>query len=626
MKKYVLKIGTGITVAMITLLIFVPMMVLAQEPQFTAAAKSVVTVGERFQLQYRFTAEGKNFKGPNITDFDVLNGPSQSTSSSVQIINGQVSREVSYTFSYILVASRQGNFTIPPVTISFNGKQYTSNAVSVQVQAGGQTAPGGQGSSSQQGGQQQASNEEVDVFLRAEVNNSSPFIGEQVIISYKLYFNNQIAGHDGFQKISSFPGFWVKNLFPNQREIPTTTENFRGKQYNVAEVRRFAIFPQRAGAIEIQPQESEITVRLRSDSKRKTSDPFFDSFFNDPFFSSRYSDINKKLSSNSLTINVKPHPTKDLPENFSGAVGKFTLQSQIDKTEVKANEPISIKLTVTGSGNIELFDLPRIEFPRDFEVFDPETKSDIKVATSGVSGTRVFEYLVIPRNPGNFKIRPIEFSSFDPATGNYSVQRTPEFNINVERGDGTSSVVTYSGTVRQEGIQIIGSDIRHIKLPPYQLRPLGVYFFRSTGYYLALIIPFLLFVVILIIWRKEMKKRRNVELMKNLKATKIARKRLKLAYDFQKQGKENEFYIEISRASWGYLSDKLSIPVSELSMDNVRTRLAAKGLGEETINQFIETLNQTEFARFAPGAKEENMERIYTGALEIITKIEKELK
>mgnify|MGYP000880651341 CR=1 FL=1 len=626
MKRFFFKIGFLIPTAIIAWLAIMPVTSAAQEPQFTASAKSVVVVGERFQLQYRFTAEGQGFRGPNIADFDVLNGPSTSTSSSVQIINGQVSREVSYTFSYILSARREGSFTIPPATISFNGKQYTSNPVTVQVQAGGQAAPGGQGSSSQQGSQQKTSGEEVDVFLRAEVNNSSPYIGEQVIISYKLYFNNQIAGHDGFQKISSFPGFWVKNLFPNQREIPTTTENFRGKQYNVAEVRRFAIFPQRAGAIEIQPQESEITVRLRTESKRKTSDPFFDSFFNDPFFSSRYSDISKKLSSNSLTINVKPHPTKDRPENFSGAVGKFTLQSQIDKTEVKANEPISIKLTVTGSGNIELFDLPRIEFPRDFEVFDPETKSDIKVTTSGVSGNRVFEYLVIPRNPGNFKIHPIEFSSFDPTTGDYSVQKTLEYNITVGRGDGTSSVVTYSGTVRQEGIQIIGSDIRHIKLPPYQLRPIGLYFFRSNGYYLALIVPFLLFVAVLIIWRKEMKKRRNVELMKNLKATKIARKRLKLASNFKNQGKENEFYIEISRASWGYLSDKLSIPVSELSMDNVRVRLSAKGLQEETISQFIETLNQTEFARFAPGAKEENMERIYNGALEIITKFEKELK
>jgi hypothetical protein len=602
------------------MLFFLPVFLPAQQIEFTGAAKSAVAVGERFQLQYKINAEGTGFKGPNIADFNVLSGPAASTSSSVQIIGGQVTREVAYSFTYILAAARQGTFTIPPATINYGGRQYTSNAVTIQVTGGGQAAPSGQGQ------QQQGDEEAVDVFLRATVSNSSPYLGEQIIISYKLYFNNQIAGHDGFQKISSFPGFWVKNLFPNQREIPTTTETIKGKQYNVAEIRRFALFPQRTGTIEIQPGETEISVRVRSDARRKTSDPFFDSFFNDPFFSSRHRDVSKLLSSNSLTIDVKPLPTKDKPADFSGAVGKFSLRSQIDKTEVKANEPVSIKLTVTGNGNIELFDLPRFVFPPDFEVFDPEIQSDIKITPSGVSGTRVFEYLVIPRNPGKFKIRPIEFSYFDISQNSYILERTPEYDITVERGDDASSVVTYSGTVRQEGIQIIGSDIRHIKLPPYNFRLIGTFFFRSQSYYLLLIIPTLLLILILIFWRKQMKKRGNAELMKNLRATKISRKRLKLAHKFMKSGQENDFYIEVSRASWGYLSDKLNIPVAELSMDNIRTRLIAKGTKEETINQFIETLNKTEYARFAPGSKTENMDRIYSGALDIISKLEKELK
>lgn len=615
-----IKAKRGMIWMVAVVLALMPVLLEAQQVEFTGVAKSVVAVGERFQLQYKINAEGTGFKGPNIVDFNVLNGPSASTSSSVQIIGGNVTREVSYTFTYILAAVKEGTFTIPPATISHGGKQYTSNPITVKVQSGGQNASSGQGS------QQQGSTEAVDVFLRAEVSDTSPYLGEQIIISYKLYFNNQIAGHDGFQKISSFPGFWVKNLFPNQREIPTKTETIKGKQYNVAEVRRFALFPQRAGKIEISPAETELTVRLRTDAKRKTSDPFFDSFFNDPFFSSRSQDVTRNLLSNSVTVDVKPLPTKDKPADFSGAVGKFSLRSQIDRTEVKTNEPISIKLTVQGTGNIELFDLPKLLFPPDFEVFDPETTSDIKVTPSGISGTRVFEYLVIPRNPGTFKIRSIEFSYFDLSQNVYVSERTPEYDITVERGDGSSSVVTYSGTVRQEGIQIIGSDIRHIKLPPYNFQPLGTYFFRSQSYYLILLIPVFLVILILIIWRKQMKKRGNAELMKNLRATKVARKRLKLAHKFMKAGKESDFYVEISRSSWGYLSDKLNIPVAELSMDNIRTRLMAKGTNDETINQFIETLNQTEFARFAPGSKTDNMEKIYSGALEIITKLEKELK
>ncbi len=590
----------------------------AQQIEFTASAKSVVAVGERFQLQYKINAEGTGFRGPNIVDFNVLTGPSTSTSSSVQIIGGQVTREVSYTYTYVLAATKEGTFTIPPATISFDGKQFTSNAVTVQVR---------RGATQQQGtGQAQQPEDEIDVFLRAEVSNSTPYLGEQVILTYKLYFNNQISGHDGFQRISSFPGFWVKNLFPNQREIPTTTEVINGKQYNVAEVRKFALFPQRTGKIEIRPGEAEVTVRVRTEGRRRSSDPFFDSFFNDPFFSSRHRDVSRQLSSNSLTIDVKPLPTRDRPADFGSAVGRFTFSSEIDTKEVKTNEPINIKLTVRGSGNIELFDLPRMVFPPDFDVFDPETRSNINVSPTGVSGTRVFEYLVIPRNPGKFTIRPVEFSFFDPARNAYIVERSPEYNIVVERGDDASSVVTYGGMVRQEGIQIIGTDIRHIKLPPYQFRPLGTFFFRSNTYYLLLLIPVLLFAVILIVWRKQMKMRSNTNLMKTRRATKVAKKRLKVAHRFMKEGKESDFYNEISRALWGFLSDKLNIPAASLSMENVRNRMKAGKASEQTINQFIDALSQTEYTRFAPGSKSENMDKIYNSAIEIISKIENELK
>lgn len=589
----------------------------AQQVEFTASAKSVVAVGERFQLQYKINAEGTGFRGPNIVDFNVLTGPNTSTSSSVQIIGGQVTREVSYTYTYVLAATKEGTLTIPPATINFDGRQFTSNAVKVEVRRG----------AAQQGaGQAQQPEDEIDVFIRAEVSNSTPYLGEQVILTYKLYFNNQISGHDGFQRIASFSGFWVKNLIPNQREIPTTTEVINGKQYNVAEVRKFALFPQRTGKIEIRPGEAEVTVRVRTEGQRRSSDPFFDSFFNDPFFSSRHRDVSQQLSSNSLTIDVKPLPTRDRPADFGSAVGRFTFSSEIDRKEVRTNEPINIKLTVKGSGNVELFDVPRMVFPPDFDVFDPETRSNINVSPAGVAGTRIFDYLVIPRNPGTFTIRPVEFSFFDPARNAYIAERTPEYTIVVERGDDASTIVTYGGSIRQEGIQIIGADIRHIKLPPYQFRPLNIFFFRSNTYYLLLLIPVLLFAVVLIVWRKQMKMRGNTSLMKTRRATKVAKKRLKAANRFLKQGKESDFYNEISRALWGFLSDKLNIPAASLSLDNVRNRMVAGKASEETINQFINALTQTEYTRFAPGSKSENMDKIYKSAIEIISKIENELK
>jgi hypothetical protein len=595
-----------------------PALLPAQDVTFTASAKSTVVVGERFQLQYKLNADGTGFRGPNIVDFNVLSGPASSTSSSVQIIGGQVTREVSNTYTYVLSATKEGKFTIPPATINHGGKQYTSNPVTVEVRKGA-AAPSGSGRTQQP-------EDAIDVFLRAEVSNTTPYLGEQITISYKLYFNNQISGHDGFQKISSFPGFWAKNLFPNQREIPTTTDVINGKEYNVAEVRKFALFPQRTGKIEIRPGKSDITVRVRTDARRRSSDPFFDSFFNDPFFRGQHRDVNKQLSSNSLTIDVKPLPTRDRPAEYGGAVGKFSIRAEIDQTEVKVNEPITIKLTVQGNGNIELFDLPKPVFPPDFDVFDPETKSDIRVAPTGVSGSRTFQYLIIPRNPGDFTINPIAFAYFDPARNNYFTEKSPAYNITVQRGEGTSSDVTFGGSVRQEGIQVIGSDIRHIKMPPYQFRPVGTYFFASQTYYLLLIIPVILTILILLIWRKQMEKRSNTRLMKNIRATKVARKRLKVAYNYMKNGNENKFYNETARALWGYLSDKLNISVSELSMENVRNKMIAGKANEETINRFIETLNETEYTRFAPGSKSENMDKIYTSAIETISKIEKELK
>jgi hypothetical protein len=258
-------------------------------------------------------------------------------------------------------------------------------------------------------------------------------------------------------------------------------------------------------------------------------------------------------------------------------------------------------------------------------VYDPEIKNNIKVSSSGVSGTRTFEYLIIPRNPGEFTIKPLEFSYFDIDSKKYVSITTPEYKIKVARGEGNANSVSYSG-VSQEDIQYIGRDIRHIKLPPYKLRPIGNFFFKSYSYIAALLIPVLIFILVLIIWRKSVKRRGNVALVKNRQATKVSRKRLKTASVFMNENKENEFYVEISKALWGYISDKFNIPRSELSMGNVEEKLTRKSVDEQIIKQFIETLDNTEYARFAPGDKLQNMESIYNQALEIITKIERELK
>lgn len=603
-------------IAFLLMMFMVSGNIYADEVQFTATGKSAVRVGEKFQLNYKINAEGQGFRGPNITDFQVLSGPNTSTSSSVQIINGQVKSKVDYVFSYILRANKEGTFTIPAASISVDGKSYTSNSLSIRVVKSSTT--------SNSGSNPQEAATEDELFLRAQISNSTPYQGEQVIIIYKLYTNIPISNIDA-SKISSFPGFWAKDLFQNLKEYPQTRETINGKEFVVAEVRKFALFPQRSGEIIIEPGELECVAQIRSQTNRKSSDPFFDSFFNDPFFNSRYQNIDKKLVSNSLKIDVKPLPTQNKPADYSGAVGNFSFQSDISTLEVTTNEAITLKYVISGTGNIELIDAPKVVFPTDFEVYDPEIKNTVKVNSRGVSGTRTFEYLIIPRNPGDYTIKPIEFSFFDVNTKRYQTITSPEYTIKVNKGEGQTTGVTYTGGSKED-IQYIGKDILHIKIPPYELRQIGTFFFKSLWYYIFLIIPIFVSILILIIWRRTVKRRSDTVGMKTRKATKASRKKLKLANSFMKQGKENDFYVEISKALWGYLSDKLNIPKAELSMDNVKGILQKKSVNPEITNMFIDTLHNTEYARFAPGNKSENMDKIYNEALGVISKIERELK
>jgi hypothetical protein len=617
-------IKTGLLLPLIALLLIASAPLNADEVQFTALTKTTVRVGENFQLQYKINAEGTNFQGPQIVDFQVLNGPSTSTSSSVQIINGQVTRDVSYVFTYVLRGIKEGEFTIQPARILVGGKEFFSNSVKIKVtkDAG---SPGTQGSSGSQGSSgTTVQGTENDLFLRAYISNSTPVQGEQVIITYKIFTTIPISNIDA-SKMSSFSGFWSKDLLANREDFPQTREYINGKEYVVAEVKKYALFPQRSGEITIEPGELKCVAQVKTTAQRRSSDPFFDSFFNDPFFNSRFQNVEKQLLSNSLKLNVQPVPSKNKPDGYGGAVGNFTFSSHIDKTEVKTNEAINLKFTLNGTGNVELIDAPKVVFPTDFEVYDPEISNNVKVSMSGVSGTRTFDYLIIPRNPGTYTIKPVVFSYFDLNKRDYVTITTPEYKITVQRGEGSSANITYSG-VSQEDIKYIGKDIRHIKLPPFQLKPIGSFFFRSGTYYLLLLFPIILFATLVFLWRKQVKQRSNTAMLRTKKATRVSLKRLKVANIYLKEGKETEFYVEISKALWGYISDKFSVPRSELSMDNVKERLLKKSLNEETITDLINTLNNTEFARFAPGNKSENMDKIYQEALTIISKIERELR
>jgi hypothetical protein len=375
----------------------------------------------------------------------------------------------------------------------------------------------------------------------------------------------------------------------------------------------------------INPYELDCIAQYKRQSRSKTGDPFFDDFFNNSFFNESYANVEKSLKSNSVVVNVKPLPTAERPVDFSGAVGTFTFSTEVDKTHVKTNDAINLKCTVSGKGNIQLIDKLNISFPPDFETYDPKITSNVSTSGVGSSGSQTFEYLILPRKAGKFTIKPISFSYFDLVKRRYVTLNSPQYTIDVDKGSGDNSTVTYSGAGKED-IKYIGSDIRHIKNSPLILQKTGTFFFGSVFFYLMLLLPVLLFAGFIVFWKKQEERHSDTLLMKNRKATRIAIKRLKKASIFLKDKQQEAFYIEISQALWGYLSDKFGIPLAELSVDSVHQALVKKNVNEEIIRQFIETLNNTEYARFAPGEKAMIMEKTYQEALEIITRIERELR
>ena len=614
MKKFILSILSVILILTLT--------AVGQNVQFSASAKNVVRTGERFNLIYTLNADGSNFRGPDIEKFNVLTGPHTSQSSSVQIINGKVSRSVENTYTYVLSAGGEdGIFEIPPAKINVDGKIYESNSLKIQIVKSNASQ---QGTNSKPG--TNSSNEydfNNDVFIRAVVNKSRPKQGEQIIITYKLYYRINIS-QPQFTKEPGFKGFWKKDLLRDIQNYVQYKEKYKGQEYHVAELKKFALFPQRSGKIVIEPADVLCQVQVRTKTQQRSRDPFFDNFFNDPFFN-RYKTVEVPIKTNTVTINVSPLPSKNQPAEFSGAVGNFDFKSSIDKTELKANEALNLKFTVSGTGNIELIDKIDVVFPPDFEVYDPKISKKVNTSANGVSGRKTFEYLIIPRTPGEFTINPVKFSYYDLKKNRYVSLTSPEYKINVAKGDGSAANINYSG-VNQADIKYIGTDIRHIKTGAPQLTKIGTFFFGSTVFYLLILAPIVIFILFTIIWKKELQKRSNIALMRNRKATKVAQKRMKQAGVFLKENNKEKFYVEVSQALWGYLSDKFSIPLATLSMETVSETLAGKDVKEETIKQFIDTLNNCEFARFAPGDSTSTMENIYNEAVSIVSKIESELK
>ncbi|HLN52995.1 MAG TPA: BatD family protein [Lentimicrobium sp.] len=588
-----------------------------QDVQFRASAPDQVAVGDQFRLIFSVNAEGDGFKAPPVRDFSLLSGPNRGSSSSMKIINNKVSRTIENTYTYLLQAVKEGTFTIGSASIVVDGKTYQTSPITIKVVKGS----GGQQSQPQQENVQPGADiSSKNLFLRTSVSKNNPYQGEQVIVTYKLYTRVPIADM-AIKKVPALTGFWKENLLENNVNYKQYKEVVNGLEYNVAEIKKDALFAQKSGNLIIDPLELDVIAQVEV-KRRRSNDPF-DDFFNDSFFGRNYQNIQKTLSSNPITLNIRPLP-ETTNKDFTGAVGSYNINSSVDKTTLNANDALTLKFTVTGRGNIKMIDKPNFIFPPDFEVYDPKINDNVHTTDAGMSGSRTFEFLIVPRNHGKYTIKSVPFVYFNLANGSFKTLKTPDFNIIVEKGTGNEAYVR-TGPDKQD-LQYIGTDIRFIRTGIFKLKPINHFFYGSPLFWVLLVLPLLLFILFIIIWQKELKKRGNVALMRNKKATGIARKRLRAAEQYLKQDNQALFCTEISNALWGYLSDKFNIPRSTLSIDSVNEALQKKQVNEEIINKFISTLNNCEYARFAPGVKTEIMGNLYSEALNVITQTEQELK
>lgn len=583
----------------------------------TADAPDVVVSGDQFRLTFTVnTQKVKDFRAPSITKgFDVLMGPSRSQQSSTQIINGKVSSSSSITYTYILMAVDAGTYTIPAASIEANGEKIFSNAVTIKVLPPDQSASGSKGSqkSGAQAGNQAASGRITsnDLFITATASKTTVHEQEAILLTYKVY--TLVNLRQLFGKMPDLKGFHTQEIeLPQQKTF--SLEHYKGRNYNTTVWSQYVLFPQQTGKLEIPSITFEGVVAIQT-----VSDDPFDAFFN----GGGYQEVKKKIVTPKLTINVQPLPAK--PANFSGGVGEFTLASSINAKDVKTNDAVTIKLTISGSGNMKLISTPEVKFPEDFEVYDPKVTNNFEASRAGLSGTQTIEYLAIPRHAGNFTIPPVEFTYFDLKSNSYKTLKTEAYNINVAKGQGNADQVIADFT-NKENVKVLGQDIRFIKLGDTKLMPKGDVFFGTVGYYLWYIIPFVLFVGLVVFFRKQAAENANVLKVKTKKANKVATKRMKLAGKLLAENRKNEFYDEVLKALWGYISDKLSIPVSQLSKDNIEAELAKYGVADDVIKDFINALNECEFARYAPGDENEAMDKVYTTSVEAISKMENNIK
>jgi len=582
----------------------------AQDVFVKAEYPAAVNAGEQFTVMWTVNAGGGEFTAPSFNGFYKLMGPQTSFSSSTQIINGKMSAQTSYSYVYYLQAVKEGKFVIAPAVFILKNKTYSSDSMHIEV--AGATA---QKQNVTSGGTNSSNDTEVEssgrtLFVNLSVNRREVFLGEPVVATVKIYSRVNIAGINEIK----YPAF--NSFLKSDIETPPLTslrqENVNGTIYGSGVIQQFLLYPQVTGEINIDPVQISVLVQQKT---RGEADPFFGDFF------SSYQTVPKAAESQSVRIKVKPLPGVQ-PVDFSGVVGKLDLRATLNKESVNVNDAVNFKIIISGNGNLKIASAPILKLSPDIEVYDPKITDDLKNRLNGTTGQKSFEYLLIPRHNGDFTIPPVSYSYFNIAAGRYEKLTTEEFHFSAQKVKGQNSGATVYGGVSKEDVKYLGKDIRFVKSDPGSLKKSDNILVTKQSFYSAYAFSLLAFLLILFLRREHIRRNSDVSLVKNRKAGKVAIKRLHSASICLKNEEIDQFYDEILKALWGYLSDKLNIPVSDLSRNNAIASLQEQGIEEDMIKNLAEILDACEFARFAPSSSETEAASIYEGASQFIKSVE----
>lgn len=577
----------------------------------TVQGPSQVAIGEQFNLRYVVnTTDIKNFTLRDIPDaFEVLIGPITSTQQSFSMVGGKTTHTASVTYTYVLMANQSGTYVIPAARANIDGKPATSQAIRINVSGKAST-------NTQQGGGQQRRSNRVDragaqirgndLFIRVTANKKHVYEQEPVLLTYKVYTQVELTQLEG--KMPDLNGFHTQEVpLPQQKSFHI--EQVGGRAYNCVTWSQYVMFPQMSGKLEIP----SITFKGIVMQQNNNIDPF-EAFFNG---GSGFIEVKKEIKAPSVSIQVSPLPAR--PADFSGGVGQFSITASLDKQTVNSGDPVNLRIQVSGTGNMKLLRQPQLDLPKDFDKYDAKITDKTRLSVNGVTGSMIYDILIVPRNMGKYVIPALKFVYFDTKSNTYQTLTTKEIPLTVEKGTGTSTAITdYS--------QKADNDIHDIKKSVIQAENVSDTLFGSNLYLFLNAIVLISFMSLVIIFRKRALALSDVTAVRGRKANRVAVRRLKKAARLMAQGKDGEFYDEVLQALWGYVSDKLTMPVEQLSRDNVADKFHQRGVAESVTVQFIEAIDECEYARFAPGDTTGNMQKTYEKATHTITTIEDNIR